>query len=203
MTQIKRLLEAGVFATIILCCATSCSNDDNYDGSYTFDYIEWAMLADDQMTEDVIELAPETYENASNSTIYVTNNPVMDFKETSQFYYDSPEYFQLLNQIPSEVCFPTGNISFSDFRHLVGGSTVPFSLEEYAHAPYDYVSETTSVPPHCIFYYKASVIMRTVNATYRAYFTGNDSGKQVMITGKWKGVFYKDDKSIINIKEIK
>ena len=134
MTQIKEFLRRGLFTVIVLCSAAACSNnDENEDTNYTLDGIQWAMLYDDKVEETIIDVTPEIYENASSSTISVTIDPAMDYEQLSQFYYDDPKYFQLLNQTVNEVSIPTGNLIFDDFRYLSGGQTVPFTLEEYAY----------------------------------------------------------------------
>ena len=129
MTQIKEILKTGLFAIIVLCSTVACSNDNEIkDTSYTFDGIQWAMLYDDKVEETIIDVTPESYENGSSSTITVTMDPAMDYEQVSQFYYDDPKYFQLLNQTVNEVSIPTGNLIFDDFRYLSGGQTVPFTL---------------------------------------------------------------------------
>ena len=135
MTQIKEILRTGLFTVIVLCSAAACSNnDENEDTSYTLDDIQWAMLNDDKVEETVINIMPETYENASSSTISVTIDPAMDYEQLSQFYYNDPKYFQPLNQIPNEVNVPTGELVFNEFRYVSGGPIVPFTLEGYAYS---------------------------------------------------------------------
>lgn len=208
MTQIKRLLSRGVF-TIILCSVAACSNDDNEnieeikDASYTLDEIEWKFDNDGiKVTE--IEIPEEIYKNPSNSEMLVTVCSVENFMQTSQFYSDDPKYFQLLVQSPIiEVCIPSGEIPFDDFFHTSGGPEVPFLLEEYTYSPHSYSTNTSKLPPHSILKFNATVIKRNVTAIYRARFIGNDSGKQVEITGKWHGVYYDSLEDIIKIEEIK
>ena len=204
MTQIKEILKTGLFAIIVLCSSVACSNDNEIkDTSYTFDGIQWAMLYDDKVEETIIDVTPEIYENGSSSTITVTMDPAMDYEQVSQFYYDDPKYFQLLNQTVNEVSIPTGNLIFDDFRYLSGGQTVPFTLEEYANLSDNHVEESITVPPHCTLYYDATIIKREVTATYRAYFIGDETNERIEITGKWKGTFYRNNESVIRIEEIK
>ena len=69
MTQIKEFLRRGLFTVIVLCSAAACSNnDENEDTNYTLDGIQWAMLNDDKVEETVINIMPEIYENALQST---------------------------------------------------------------------------------------------------------------------------------------
>ena len=204
MTQIKEILKTGLFAIIVLCSSVACSNDNEIkDTSYTFDGIQWAMLYDDKVEETIIDVTPEIYENGSSSTITVTMDPAMDYEQVSQFYYDDPKYFQLLNPTVNEVSIPTGNLIFDDFRYLSGGQTVPFTLEEYAYLSDNHVEESITVPPHCTLYYDATIIKREVTATYRAYFIGDETNERIEITGKWKGTFYRNNESVIRIEEIK
>ena len=140
MTQIKEFLRRGLFTVIVLCSAAACSNnDENEDTNYTLDSIQWAMLNDDKVEETVINIMPEIYENASSSTISVTIDPAMDYKQLSQFYYDDPKFFQPLNQTPNEVNVLTGELVFNDFRYVSEGPVVPFTLEEYAYPPDNHI----------------------------------------------------------------
>lgn len=133
MTQIKEILKTGLFAIIVLCSTVACSNDNEIkDTSYTFDGIQWAMLYDDKVEETIIDVTPESYENGSSSTITVTMDPAMDYEQVSQFYYDDPKYFQLLNQTVNEVSIPTGNlilmisaISLEDKQYLLHLKSMP------------------------------------------------------------------------------
>lgn len=204
MTQIKEILKTGLFAIIVLCSSVACSNDNEIkDTSYTLDDIQWAMLNDDKVEETVINIMPETYENASSSTISVTIDPAMDYEQLSQFYYNDPKYFQPLNQIPNEVNVPTGELVFNDFRYVSGGPIVPFTLEGYAYSSDNHIGETLTIPPYHTLYYNATVIKREVTATYRAYFIGDETNERIEITGKWKGTFYRNNESVIRIEEIK
>lgn len=66
----------------------------------------------------------------------------------------------------------------------------------------NHIGETLTIPPYHTLYYNATVIKREVTATYRAYFIGNNSNERIEITGKWKGTFYRNDKSIIRLEKI-
>ena len=203
MTQIKEILRTGLFTVIVLCSAAACSNnDENEDTNYTLDSIQWAMLNDDKVEETVINIMPEIYENASSSTISVTIDPAMDYEQLSQFYYDDSKFFQPLNQTPNEVNVLTGELVFNDFRYVSEGPVVPFTLEEYAYPPDNHIEETLTIPPYHTLYYNATVIKREVTATYRAYFIGNNSNERIEITGKWKGTFYRNDKSLIRLEKM-
>ena len=164
--------------------------------------IQWAMLNDDKVEETVINIMPEIYENASSSTISVTIDPAMDYEQLSQFYYDDSNFFQPLNQTPNEVNVLTGELVFNDFRYVSEGPVVPFTLEEYAYPPDNHIEETLTIPPYHTLYYNATVIKREVTATYRAYFIGNNSNERIEITGKWKGTFYRNDKSLIRLEKM-
>lgn len=160
------------------------------------------MLNDDKVEETVINIMPEIYENASSSTISVTIDPAMDYEQLSQFYYDDSIFFQPLNQTPNEVNVLTGELVFNDFRYVSEGPVVPFTLEEYAYPPDNHIEETLTIPPYHTLYYNATVIKREVTATYRAYFIGNNSNERIEITGKWKGTFYRNDKSLIRLEKM-
>ena len=88
----------------------------------------------------------------------------------------------------------TGELVFNDFRYVSEGPVVPFTLEEYAYPPDNHIEETLTIPPYHTLYYNATVIKREVTATYRAYF--------IEITGKWKGTFYRNDKSLIRLEKM-
>lgn len=111
-------------------------------------------------------------------------------------------FFQPLNQTPNEVNVLTGELVFNDFRYVSEGPVVPFTLEEYAYPPDNHIEETLTIPPYHTLYYNATVIKREVTATYRAYFIGNNSNERIEITGKWKGTFYRNDKSLIRLEKM-
>lgn len=206
MAQIKQLLSTGLFAAIMLCSVAACSNDDNdeiKDTSYTLDDIEWAMLDGDQVKETKMEIPQEVYRNQSDQSMPITVCAVQNFTQTSQFYSDDPELFQLLTQIPSNVYVPSEETSFEGFFHKYGGPEVPLSLEEYTYPPHSYSTHTFEVPSHTITTFNATIIEYKVTATYRAHFTGNNSGKQIEITGKWKGTYYTDYMNRFGSEDIK
>mgnify|MGYP000756754955 FL=1 len=115
---------------------------------------------------------------------------------------DDPKFFQPLNQTPNEINVPTGELVFNDFRYVSGGPIVPFTLEEYAYSSDNHVEETFTIPPYHTLYYNATVIKCEVTATYRAYFIGNNFNERIEITGKWKGTFYRNDKSLIRLEKM-
>ena len=89
MTQIKEFLRRGLFTVIVLCSAAACSNnDENEDTNYTLDGIQWAMLNDDKVEETVINIMPEIYENAIQSTRQWIMNNSLNFIMMIQFFFN-------------------------------------------------------------------------------------------------------------------
>lgn len=207
MTQIKRLLRTGLFAVIVLWGASACSDNDSIneikESGYTFKDIEWAILEDDAMETSYINIAPEIFTNETDVEQPVTFCSVDGYNQTSQFYSDNPDYFQLLTQIPIDVSIPSGETAFDGFFHTSGGPQVPLSLEEHLYPPHSYSKSSFKLPPNHMVTFSATIIERKVSATYRAYFTGNDSGKQIEIMGKWKGIYYTSCNSKSKTEEIK
>ncbi|MCD7939494.1 MAG: hypothetical protein LUH50_05100 [Bacteroides intestinalis] len=206
MTQIKEILKTGLFAIIVLCGTAACSNDDNdieievEDTSYTFDDIEWA-ISDNGVEVREFEIPEEIYKNETDSEMSITVCAVKNFTQSSTFYSNNPEYFQLLAQSPIDVFIPSGDKFFNGFFHVSGGPEVPFSLENYTYPPHSYSTHSFKVPPHTTITFKAIVTESKVTATYRAHVTGNNSNKQVDITGKWEGTYYTSNNSVFKTKQ--
>lgn len=192
MAQLEKLLSTGLYVAMVLCGVAACDNsDDNElkDTSYTLDKIEW-KLDTDKVEVNEIKIPQEVYSNASSNEMQVTTCGVENYTQTSQFYTDNPQLFQLLNQVPIDVYIPSGENAFDGFFYTSSGPLVPFSLEEYTYPAPPNSTNSILLPPKTILTFDATILERKVTATYRACFTGNDSGKQIEITGQWKGVFY-------------
>lgn len=73
----------------------------------------------------------------------------------------------------------------------------------YYYRPQPYSTHSTKIPPHAMLIYNATLLEQTVTATYRAYLTGNDTGKQIEIMGQWKGIYYKKSHDVLRVEDIK
>lgn len=204
MAQFKELLRTGLIAVIVLCGVTGCDKEDEEfkDTSYSLDEIEWA-IGDNGVVKTIIDIPEKIYKNDSDVKQPVTVCGIENYTQTSQFFSDDPNLFQNLTQESINVYIPSDEIHFEGFFHTSGGPEVPLSLEEYLYPPHSFSTNTLKLPPHTMLIHNATIIESKVTATYRARFTGNDTGKQIEVMGTWKGTYYTTHFNVLKVENIK
>lgn len=204
MAQLKELIRTGLFALIVLCGVTGCDKEDEEfkDSSYTLDKLEWAVGEND-VVETLIDIPERIYINDSDIELPVTVCAFDNYTQTSQFFSDDPNLFQRLTQQLVNVYIPSGEYASDGFFQTFGGPEVPLSLEEYLYPPHSFCTHTTEMPPQTMLIQNATITESKVTATYRALFTGNDTGKQIEVMGTWKGTYYTKHFGVLEIKDIK
>ena len=96
MTQFKKLLRTGLFAMIVLCGASACSNDDEpVAKNYELKEVAWTMQDNDEI-KIIKQTAPDFFvDNNTDQDMEVEVSPTADVQQSSFFYTSDSDLFQL------------------------------------------------------------------------------------------------------------
>lgn len=206
MTQIKKLLRTGLFAMIVLCGASACSNDDEpIAKNYELKEVAWTMQDNDEI-KIIKQTAPGFFvDNNTDQDMEVEVSPTADVQQSSFFYTSDSDLFQLLVQAPIEIHVPNGltPLPSDDFSYIYSGPKVLFSLEKQSIPLTIEITHKSTIPPHHRLIYSHIISLREVNATFRARFTETNTGEELEITGKWMGKFFIQNEGETTLEEIK
>jgi len=170
-----------------------CSKDDDtpdpeqeVDEVYIFDNIKFFIAEGDGVEEKEKEMPEFRIENRTDAGMLITHKGPQNVFDTSTFSFEGKVDLSLFENENMYVTLPNDVSGTWVLRGGEKGLFSPGSTEYILYTRGSY-AETVTLPEWCAYVSVDTVYYRKIRVSFTATFVGQETGKEMVLSGKWEG----------------
>lgn len=175
----------GLVVFALFSCEKTIHSPDPVEDTHELKTITYTMEEGDGVETFVRPLHSISYENNTSVTQQIIVDPLSGVVESSQFFSDNEQAFQLVDPSAAAIAVP---VQVNDGMATLGEPKWPYGSERVELPSKVNFRDTLEVAAHTHLTLTMSVHFNEYNLSYTAVFEGKPSGTLTEIKGKWKGV---------------
>ena len=181
----KSKMFVGLVVFALFSCEKTIHSPDPIEDTHELKAITYTMEEGDGVETFVRPLHSISYANNTSVTQQIIVDPLSGVVESSQFFSDNEQAFQLVDPSATTIAVP---VQVNDGTVTLGEPKWPYGSERVERLPEVSFRDTLEVAAHTSLTLTMSVHFNEYNLSYTAVVEGKPSGTLTEINGKWKGV---------------